>query len=89
MNELKALFLEEARKYYVLPLDASVATRLVAPRPNITAGRSEFTYTRPITGIPQGDSPLAFHQLLAGEGATRVEPSPDKSQVAERLAKET
>ena len=42
----------------MLPLDATVATRLVEPRPNITAGRSEFVYTRPLTGIPQGDSPL-------------------------------
>ena len=55
--ELKQLFLREARKYEVLPLDASVATRLVQPRPNITAGRSVFTYTKPLTGIPQGDSP--------------------------------
>ena len=55
---MQALFLTEARKYQVLPLDASVATRLVAARPNITAGRSKFVYTRPITGIPQGDSPL-------------------------------
>jgi hypothetical protein len=61
LKELKALFLEEARKYGVLPLDATVATRLVAPRPNITAGRSEFTYTRPMTGIPQGDSPLLLN----------------------------
>ena len=53
--------LEEARKYQVLPLDATVATRLVAPRPNITAGRSVFTYTRPLTGIPQGDSPLLLN----------------------------
>jgi arylsulfatase len=29
----------------------------VAPRPNITAGRTEFVYTRPMTGLPQGDSP--------------------------------
>jgi arylsulfatase A-like enzyme len=61
LKELKALFLEEARKYDVLPLDATVATRLVAPRPNITAGRSVFTYTRPMTGIPQGDSPLLLN----------------------------
>ena len=32
INEFKALFLREATKYQVLPLDASVATRLVAPR---------------------------------------------------------
>jgi arylsulfatase len=61
VKELAKLFLTEARKYEVLPLDASVATRLVAPRPNITAGRSEFVYTAPLTGIPQGDSPLLLN----------------------------
>jgi arylsulfatase A-like enzyme len=58
VEELKKLFLTEAKKYEVLPLDASVAARIVAPRPNITAGRSEFVYTKPMTGLPQGDSPL-------------------------------
>jgi arylsulfatase A-like enzyme len=58
LKEMKELFLTEARKYQVLPLDASVATRLIAPRPNITAGRSEFVYTKPMIGLPQGDSPL-------------------------------
>ncbi len=57
VKELKALFIEEAKKYQVFPMDASVAARIVAPRPNITAGRTEFVYTRPMTGLPQGDSP--------------------------------
>ncbi|HTR04966.1 MAG TPA: arylsulfatase [Thermoanaerobaculia bacterium] len=61
LDEMKALFLSEAKKYQVLPLDASVATRLVAPRPNITAGRSEFVYTKPMVGLPQGDSPLILN----------------------------
>ncbi len=61
LDELKQLFLTEAEKYQVLPLDASVATRLVAPRPNITAGRSTFVYTVPMTGVPQGDSPLLLN----------------------------
>jgi arylsulfatase len=61
VKELSSLFLAEANKYQVLPLDASVASRLVQPRPNITAGRSEFVYTRPLTGIPQGDSPLLLN----------------------------
>ncbi len=52
------MFVAEAKKYQVFPLDASVAARIVAPRPNITAGRTEFVYTRPMTGLPQGDSPL-------------------------------
>ncbi len=58
VKEMKAIFATEARKYEVLPLDTTVATRLAAPRPNIAAGRSVFTYTAPLTGIPQGDSPL-------------------------------
>jgi arylsulfatase len=57
VTELKAQFVAEARKYQVFPLDASVAARVVAPRPNIAAGRSEFVYTRPMTGLPQGASP--------------------------------
>ena len=59
--ELKALFIEEAKKYQVFPMDASVASRLVAPRPNITAGRTEFVYTKPMIGLPQGDSPLLLN----------------------------
>jgi len=51
------MFIEEAKKYQVFPLDASVAARLVAPRPNITAGRTEFVFTTPMVGLPQGDSP--------------------------------
>ncbi len=61
VKELKEMFFKEAKKYEVLPLDASVATRLVMPRPNITAGRSEFVYTHPMTGLPQGDSPLLLN----------------------------
>ncbi len=61
VEELKALFIEEAKKYNVFPLDASVAARIIAPRPNITAGRTEFVYTKPMTGLPQGDSPLLLN----------------------------
>ncbi len=55
--EMRKAFVAEAKKYQVLPLDASVATRLVQPRPNITAGRTEFVYTQPMVGLPQGASP--------------------------------
>jgi arylsulfatase len=57
LKEMKKLFIEEAKKYQVFPLDASVGPRVAAPRPNITAGRSEFVYTSPMIGLPQGDSP--------------------------------
>ena len=61
VKEMKKMFIEEAKKYQVFPMDASVAARIVAPRPNITAGRTEFIYTRPMVGLPQGDSPFLLN----------------------------
>ena len=58
---MRKKFIAEAKKYQVFPLDASVAARIVAPRPNITAGRTEFVYTRPMVGLPQGDSPILLN----------------------------
>jgi arylsulfatase len=61
VKQLKQMFIDEAGRYQVFPMDASVAARMVAPRPNITAGRTEFVYTRPMTGLPQGDSPMLLN----------------------------
>jgi arylsulfatase A-like enzyme len=61
VKEMKKMFIAEGKKYQVFPMDASVAARIVAPRPNITAGRTEFVYTRPMTGLPQGDSPFLLN----------------------------
>ena len=58
LKELQDLFWAEAAKYQVLPLDASVATRLVTPRPSLTAGRTEFTWSGELTGTPNGDAPF-------------------------------
>lgn len=30
---------------------------MTTPRPSVTAGRDEFTWTRPLTGTPNGDAP--------------------------------
>jgi arylsulfatase len=61
VKAMKAKFIAEAKKHQVFPLDASVAARIVAPRPNITAGRNEFVYTHPMVGLPQGDSPFILN----------------------------
>ena len=57
LKELQDLFWIEASKYQVLPLDASVATRVIAPKPSLAAGRSTFIYTSELTGLPPGDAP--------------------------------
>ena len=61
VKAMKAKFIAQAEKHQVFPMDASVGARIVAPRPNITAGRSEFVYTRPMVGLPQGDSPMLLN----------------------------
>ena len=58
---MRKMFVEEAKKYQVFPLDASVAARIAAPRPNLTAGLTELVYTRPMTGVPQGDAPYLLN----------------------------
>lgn len=58
LKEMQKLFVAEAKKYQVFPLDNSLATRMVTPRPSVTAGRTEFTYHGEITGIPMGDAPM-------------------------------
>ncbi|HEY7308179.1 MAG TPA: arylsulfatase [Gemmataceae bacterium] len=54
---MQDMFWVEAAKYNVLPLDASVATRVAAPKPSLAAGRRVFTYSGELTGIPPGDAP--------------------------------
>jgi arylsulfatase len=58
VKDMTDLMFGEFAKYQVLPLDASVATRLVAPRPNLSGGRKVFTYSgETMTGIPDNAAP--------------------------------
>ena len=57
LQQLQALFLREAAKYQVFPLDNSGFVRLLSPKPSATAGRTEFTYTGVNAGIPVGNAP--------------------------------
>jgi arylsulfatase len=58
VEEMKDLMFGEFAKYQALPLDASVATRLAAPRPGLAFGRREFVYSgHPVTGIINNAAP--------------------------------
>jgi len=61
LKELQDLFWVEAEKYQVLPLDNTLVDRLITPRPSITAGRTSFTWTRRLTGTPNGDAPSVLN----------------------------
>ena len=56
VKEMQARMLAEFGKYQVLPLDASVVTRMVTPRPSI-GERASYVYTSPLTGLPRGTGP--------------------------------
>jgi arylsulfatase len=62
LRELQALFLSEAAKYQVLPLDNSVLPRLTTARPSATAGRTEFTYKGINPGIPDANAPSILNK---------------------------
>ncbi len=58
LKELQAIFDREAKKYNVLPLDASFIARVdVSIRPSLTRGRSTFTYYPGTIRIPEGAAP--------------------------------
>jgi arylsulfatase A-like enzyme len=65
LKEMQDLFVIEAARHQVFPLDNALATRLVEPRPSVTAGRNLFTYTGVLTGTPNGDAPPLLNSNYA------------------------
>ncbi len=57
LRELQELFLVEASKYNVFPLDNSILERILTPRPSATAGRTLFTYSGELSGLDPGSAP--------------------------------
>jgi arylsulfatase len=57
LKAMQALFLQEAKKYNVLPLQNSTFDRAISPRPSPLAGKSVYSYQGVVTGIPDGNSP--------------------------------
>jgi hypothetical protein len=74
LKEMQDLFWKEAEKYQVLPLDASVATRIIAPRPSLSAGRTAFTWTQPLTGTPNGDAPSLLNTSYNFKAEVEIPP---------------
>ena len=67
LKELQDLFYAEAKKYDVLPLDNSTLARFLTPRPSPTAGRTIFTYSGELSGVPASCAP----NILGGPTPSR------------------
>src|SRR5262249_25407538 len=74
LKELEQLFWVEANKYQVLPLDATVATRVVAPRPSLAAGRNQFSWSGEINGTPNGDAPSILDSSFSYKAEVEIPP---------------
>jgi arylsulfatase A-like enzyme len=62
LKQMQALFAQEAAKYNVLPLDNSSFARAISPRPSATAGKTVFTYSGEMPGIPTENSPSILNR---------------------------
>jgi arylsulfatase len=57
LRELQELFLVEAAKYNVFPLDNDVLQRILTARPSATAGRTLFSYSGETSGVDPSNAP--------------------------------
>ena len=57
LKQLQDVFYEQAKKYDVLPLDNSTLARFLTQRPSATAGRTTFTYSGELSGVPPAAAP--------------------------------
>ena len=62
LKEMQALFVQEAKKYNVFPLDNQAFARAIAPRPSLTAGRTVFTYSGENSGIALDNAPSILNK---------------------------
>ena len=62
LKELQSVFMTEAQKYQVLPLDNSILPRLLTPRPSAVAGKTEFNYQGENANIPVGNAPSIMNK---------------------------
>jgi len=57
LKHLQDVFYADAKKYDVLPLDNSTLKRFLTQRPSATAGRTTFTYSGELSGVPAAAAP--------------------------------
>jgi len=63
VQQMKDMMFGEFSTHQVLPLDASAATRFIAPRPSLAAGRTEFVYSgQTLLNVPEGNMPSLLNK---------------------------
>src|SRR5262245_4126178 len=83
LRDMKEIFLMEATKYNVFPLDNSVLPRILAARPSATAGRTVFTYSGEMAGLSASDAPSILNRSYTITAEVEVPESADGMIVTE------
>jgi arylsulfatase len=52
LRDMQQLFMMEATKYQVFPLDDSLLSRFIAHKPSYSPGRTVFTYSGEVSNVP-------------------------------------
>jgi arylsulfatase len=65
LRRMQELFLVEASKYNVFPLNNLFAQLLLTPRPSATAGRNVFTFSGVSSGLDPGTAPSILNRSYA------------------------
>ena len=71
---MQELFLVEASKYHVLPLDNDVLLRALSPRPSPIAGKTVFTYSGEVSGTPEGSAPSILNKSYSITAEVEIPP---------------
>ena len=74
LRDMKELFLIEAAKYNVFPLDNDLLQRATTPRPNATAGRTVFTYSSELSGLPESSAPNTLNKSYSITAEVEIPP---------------
>jgi arylsulfatase A-like enzyme len=74
LRDMKELFLVEAAKYNVFPLDNDFLQRITTPRPNATAGQTVFTYSGEMSGLPEGNAPNTLNKSYSITAEVEIPP---------------
>jgi arylsulfatase len=62
LRVMQEIFLMEATKYNVFPLDNDLLKRAVSPKPSPMAGRNTFTYSGEMSGFASSDAPSLLNK---------------------------
>ena len=62
LKQMQEIFYAEAKKHDVLPLDNSSLARWNGPKPNLKGGRTVFSYSGVLTGVPNSGAPSILNK---------------------------